>query len=364
MTEQPEEDSSDKPHAPTPRKLEEARRKGDVPRTPDLAAAAATLAFVVVAAQFGWDAVAAAGDAGRAILGEADLMAARASVRARAVLPEAVAAAAFALALFVVVPMAGAILALVLQGPVVLAPDKLRPRLDRISPLAGFRNRFGLAALVGFAKNVVKAALIGTALALLIRARLDEMVAAVALDARQGAALMSRIGLELLAIVTGIQTVAAALDFLWQRYRHHDKLRMSHRELLDELRQSDGDPHLRAARRQKAVDIATKNILAAVPKADVVIVNPTHFAVALRWDRAAPGAPVCVAKGEGELARRIRARAEEAGVPIRRDPPTARALFAAVPVGQSIREEHFRAVAAAIRFADAMRRRAALRGRP
>jgi flagellar biosynthetic protein FlhB len=105
-------------------------------------------------------------------------------------------------------------------------------------------------------------------------------------------------------------------------------------------------------------------MLAEVPRADVVIVNPTHFAVALRWDRAALGAPVCVAKGEGELARRIRARAEEAGVPIRRDPPTARALFAAVAVGESIREEHFRAVAAAIRFADAMRKRAALRAWP
>lgn len=364
MTARADDDTSDKPHAPTPRKLEEARRKGDVPRTTDLAAAAATLAFVLGAIQFGWDAVAAAGDAGRAILGEADLLADAASVRARAMLPEAAAAATWALALFVAVPVAGALLALMLQGPVVLVPDKLRPRLDRISPLAGFRNRFGLAGLVAFAKNVVKAALVGLALALLIRARLDEMIAAVALDARQGAALMTRVGLELLAIVAAIQAAMGTLDFLWQRHRHHEKLRMSHRELVEDLRQSDGDPHLRAARRQRAVDIATKNMLAAVPKADVVIVNPTHVAVALRWDRTAPGAPVCVAKGEGELARRIRARAEEAGVPIRRDPPTARALFATVALGRAIREEHFRAVAAAIRFADAVRKRAAMRLRP
>jgi flagellar biosynthetic protein FlhB len=96
----------------------------------------------------------------------------------------------------------------------------------------------------------------------------------------------------------------------------------------------------------------------------VVIVNPTHVAVALRWDRASPGAPICVAKGEGELARRIRARAEEAGVPIRRDPPTARALYATVALGEAIPVEHFRAVAAAIRFADAMRKRARSRGWP
>lgn len=364
MTERPDEDSTDKPHEPTPRKLEEARKKGDVPRTPDLMAAAATVAFVIGAMNFGWDAVAAAGDAGRALLGQADLLAANASIRARAMVPEPAGAAIGALALFVLVPFAGAILALVLQGPIIFAPGKLAPRLDRVSPLAGFRNRFGGAALVGFGKNVVKAALIGTALALLVRLRLDEIVAAAALDAWQGAALMARTSLQLLVIVAAIQTAIGALDFLWQRYRHHEKLRMSHRELMDELKQSDGDPHLRATRRQRAVDIATKSMLAEVPRADVVIVNPTHFAVALRWDRAALGAPVCVAKGEGELARRIRARAEEAGVPIRRDPPTARALFAAVAVGESIREEHFRAVAAAIRFADSMRKRAALRAWP
>ena len=99
-------------------------------------------------------------------------------------------------------------------------------------------------------------------------------------------------------------------------------------------------------------------MLADVARADVVVVNPTHYAVALRWDRGKGGAPVCVAKGVDEIARAIRARAAEHGIPIHSDPPAARAIFASVELGQEIRAEHFRAVAAAIRFADGMRRKA------
>jgi flagellar biosynthetic protein FlhB len=104
-------------------------------------------------------------------------------------------------------------------------------------------------------------------------------------------------------------------------------------------------------------------MMADVPKADVVIVNPTHVAVALKWNRTGGGAPVCVAKGVDEVALRIRAVAMDSGVPVRRDPPTARALHAAVGIGEEIRAEHYRPVAAAIRFADAMRRRAGERRR-
>ncbi|MGB8814338.1 MAG: EscU/YscU/HrcU family type III secretion system export apparatus switch protein, partial [Paracoccaceae bacterium] len=121
---------------------------------------------------------------------------------------------------------------------------------------------------------------------------------------------------------------------------------------------SEGDPHAKAQRRQRGYDIATNKMLADVATADVIVVNPTHYAVALKWDRTAKRAPICVAKGVDEIAARIRERAAEAGVPIHRDPPTARALHASVELGQEIRPEHYRAVAAAVRFAEAMRRRA------
>ncbi|NCM97925.1 MAG: flagellar biosynthesis protein FlhB, partial [Rhodobacterales bacterium] len=130
------------------------------------------------------------------------------------------------------------------------------------------------------------------------------------------------------------------------------------KEMMDENKDSEGDPHTKAARRQRGYDIATNRMLEDVPQADVIVVNPTHYAVALKWDRAARRAPVCVAKGVDEIAARIRERAAAAGVPIHRDPPTARALHASVEIGQEIRPDQYRAVAAAIRFAEAMRKRA------
>ena len=131
---------------------------------------------------------------------------------------------------------------------------------------------------------------------------------------------------------------------------------MTHKELMDEFKEMEGDPHVKQERRQRGHEIATSRMMADVPTADVVIVNPTHYAVALKWDRTPGSAPVCVAKGVDEVAARIRATAEEAGVPIHSDPPTARALHATVDLGQEIAEEHYRAVAAAIRFADRMRK--------
>ena len=132
---------------------------------------------------------------------------------------------------------------------------------------------------------------------------------------------------------------------------------MTHQELKDENKQSEGDPHMRASRRDRGREIASNRMLHDVPNADVVIVNPTHYAVALKWSRAENAVPVCVAKGADELARRIRVRAEQAGVPIHSDPPTARSIHAMVEVGQMIHPDHYKAVAAAIVFADRMRAR-------
>ena len=133
---------------------------------------------------------------------------------------------------------------------------------------------------------------------------------------------------------------------------------MSHKELRDEYKESEGDPAMKQQRRQRAQDIAMNQMMGDVPSADVVVVNPTHYAVALKWKRGSGEVPVCVAKGVDEVAARIREKAREAGVPIHSDPPTARALHATIEIGQQISQEHYRPVAAAIRFADAMRKRA------
>ena len=161
-----------------------------------------------------------------------------------------------------------------------------------------------------------------------------------------------------LGIVLALSLAIGGLDYGWQRLSHTRRNRMSRQEVLDEHKSTEGDPHMKQQRRQRGMEIAMNQMLADVPKADVVIVNPTHYAVALAWDRAAGGAPVCVAKGVDEIAARIREAAARAGVPLHSDPPTARTLHASVEIGARIHPDHYRAVAAAIRFADTLRKKA------
>ncbi len=140
------------------------------------------------------------------------------------------------------------------------------------------------------------------------------------------------------------------------------KNRMSDKEIRDEMKDAEGDPHMKQQRRQRGQEIAMNQMLSDVPKADVIVVNPTHYAVALQWSRNQGEAPVVTAKGVDEVARRIREIAHESAIPIHRDPPTARALHASVEIGSEIAPDHYRAVAAAIRFADMIRRKRKARG--
>jgi len=148
---------------------------------------------------------------------------------------------------------------------------------------------------------------------------------------------------------------------MWQLFQHQRRNRMSRQELVDENKDSEGDPHTKLQRRQRGQAIAMNQMLTDVGRADVIVVNPTHYAVALKWQRGDRTAPICVAKGVDEIAARIREAGAAAGVPIHSDPPTARALHATVELGAPIRPEHYSAVAAAIRFAEAMRKRAGKR---
>ena len=150
----------------------------------------------------------------------------------------------------------------------------------------------------------------------------------------------------------------STLDYFWQRAQFLRKQRMTLKEVRDETKETEGDPLTKQQRRQRAYEIASNQMLADVPQADVVIVNPEHYAIALQWERTAGSAPICIAKGVDEIAARIREVAAEHAVPVYRDPPTARALFATTDLGEEIPIDLYRAIAAAIRFADAMRKKA------
>jgi len=356
-----DDSGEEKEFAPTERRLEEARRKGEIPIGRDLLTAAA-FAGLLVAAFTGSARLIRLGETGSVLLGQADTLAKQLATGQAAPAGALAIRLGTALAPWFAIPAAAVLVALIAQKGLTFAPARLEPKMSRISMIQGAKRKFGRSGLFEFVKSAVKLTAVSAILAAFLTARSPMILHALYLEAAQVTVLLLRLLVEFLAIATALQFVIGGLDLLWQRLEFQRQHRMSRKEMTDEMKQSEGDPHVKAQRRQRAMEIASNRMLADVPTADVVIVNPTHYAVALKWNRQSRGAPLCVAKGVDEMAARIRERAAEAGVPIRSDPPTARAIHATVEPGEEIRPEHYRAVAAAIRFSEAMRRRARERG--
>ena len=259
------------------------------------------------------------------------------------------------------VPGAVVLAVLIALRGLVFAPEKLAPKLSRVSLIANAKQKFGPSGLFEFAKSAAKLIIFCALLWLYLWARLPRILNAGALESGQIVLTLSQLLVEFLALIVGIMLLVGGIDTLWQHFDHRRQQRMSQKELRDEHKESEGDPHLKQQRRARAQEIASNQMLADVAKASVIIVNPTHYAVALQWSMAQGGAPVCVAKGVDEIAARIRERAVEHRIPIHSDPPTARALYATTRLGQEIAPDHYQAVAAAIRFAEAMRLKARAR---
>ena len=356
---QDEEAPGDKPYDPTPRKLEQAREKGEIVRSTDLNTAIVYGGFLLFGAllapwlfeTLGRLTEVALGDANRL----ADLMLAPdGTMVALAVLSTSM-QVTFAV---LVAPAILLVVALIAQRGFVFSPDKLAPKLSRISAIQNAKQKYGVEGLFQFAKSAVKLVIVSVILALYLWARAEQVLNSIHGTPGQILGLTAELLLEFVAVFFGLSLLIGGIDWAWEWRRLLHRNRMSHQELKDETKSSEGDPALRQERRQRGYLIATNRMMADVPSADVVIVNPTHFAVALKWQRSAGQVPICVAKGTDAVAARIRAVAAEHGVPVFSDPATARALHAALEIGDPIAPEQFRAVAAAIRFADAIRKRA------
>ncbi|ADO43500.1 EscU/YscU/HrcU family type III secretion system export apparatus switch protein [Ketogulonicigenium vulgare] len=351
---------ADKSHDPTPKKLEDARKKGDHPKSADLTIAAAYGGYYLGLTALGAGLALAAVNQLGGLLYHADGLATDAfSAPAHVVLRPLLSITSLAVLPLITVPAMLALLSLFAQRALVFAPSKLVPKLSRISPLAVAKQKFGLAGIIEFLKSAAKLLLYTGALAWFLSTNFDEIAATPAMPARSVLVFMGQMLAAMLLIALVISLVLGVLDAVWQQIRHLRDNRMSRQEVMDEMKESEGDPHTRQQRRQRGIAIAMNQVAAEVPKASVIIVNPTHYAVALQWQPDSRRAPVCLAKGIDEVALRMRQIAQEHGVPIQSDPLTARALYAQTEVGQEISRQHYAAVAAAIRFADDMRRRAA-----
>jgi flagellar biosynthetic protein FlhB len=357
------EQSGEKSHEPTPHRIAEARRKGNVPKSNDVSHAAAYLGLIAALFVAGGAIVELGAGALTVFIAQPDRLAGLVLGPGGTGLAAAIIAQATAALLPVLlVPLVAVLLSLVAQRAITVSGEKLQPKLERLSVIKNAKQKFGPTGLMEFLKATVKLVAVGAALGLILAGELGRIVGAVRAEPASVVAMMGDLLMTLLLAAAAIAAVIAAIDLAWQRYDHRRKLRMTFQELKDEMKQTEGDPHMKAQRRKRAEAIATNRMLLDVPQADVVIVNPTHYAVALKWSRAPGSAPACIAKGIDAVALRIRERAEAAGVPIHSDPSCARALHESVEIGQEIRPEHYRAVAVAIRFAEKARRDARERG--
>jgi flagellar biosynthetic protein FlhB len=340
---------SERTEKATPKRREEARRRGQVARSTDVNTAAVlfgvTAALIVTAPRLVREleammreGFARAADPRAASAGEL------ASIGAWSLREFATAAGPVVLA----AALAG-VLANVAQVRLRITPQALKPSFTKLNPLKGIKNLFSKNGLVELAKALVKIAIVGVVAYLTIRPKLADFVA---LSGAGPNDVLTAIAVNIRGIflrVAGAFAVIAAADYAWQRYRHEKGLRMSKQELKQEFKQSDLPTEVKRQIRRRQMEGARRRMLADVPTADVVVVNPTHYAVALRYDGSAP-APEVVAKGVDLVAAAIREVAQEHGVAIVSDPPLTRALYRDVDIGRTIPEEFFSSVAQVLAF--------------
>jgi flagellar biosynthetic protein FlhB len=244
------------------------------------------------------------------------------------------------------------------QHRILFSIEPIIPRLSKISPIAGFGRLFSKEALANFAKGLIKLSVFGAVISALLWPQQQKLRGLIAVDPAAILPFTQSLTMQMLGAVVAILAVVAAADYFFQYRQWYDRQRMSVQEMKEEFRQAEGDPMIKGKIRQLRQARARKRMMAAVPKASIIITNPTHYAIALQYERGM-NAPVCVAKGVDLIARRIREVAEAHGIPVVENPPLARALHATVEIDQEIPPEHYRAVAEIIGYLMRLRRLAA-----
>ena len=344
-----EQDAASKTEEATPQKLQKAREKGDVAKTPDLAMLASFAgAAAVIAIAGGWMSRHLASEL-LPFIAHPDSMNLEGHGAIEVARHAARAAAPILLAVMLVAAVMGAAGNLVQTG-LMFSPEKIKPDWKKVSPLGGLKRTLGPDGLMQFFKSLVKIVMVGWVGWVVMKPYIHPLKELAALDPAAMLPLMVEILRKLVFATAALMLVIAGFDWFWQRQRFLKRMRMTKEEQKEEFKNSEGDPHFKAKRRQIAIQRSRRRMMAAVPNATMVVMNPTHYAVALRYEAGEAAAPQCVAKGMDAVALKIRALAEEHGVPVIEDPPLARALYAAVELDDFIPPAHYEAVAKLIGF--------------
>ena len=344
-----QQDDSQKTEEPTPKKLEEARKKGQVAISRELNNWIMLLAATIL------------------IMSAADPMFRSLSNIMQAYIEQAhdmpgipgglhiVVGAALKdvlkiMTLPLIVLMLAAFLGPFLQVGPLYAPETIQPDFSKISPMKGLERLFSKRSLMEFVKGLLKLALVSAVGIIILKPYFSTMDHMVGMPIPMVLDEMKTLTLKLMIGVLTVLMVIALIDVVYQRMEHMKKMRMSKQELKDEYRQSEGDPHVKSRLRQLRGERARQRMIQAVPGADVVITNPTHYSIALKYDSDEMEAPKCVAKGVDELALRIREVAKENNVILYENVPLARALYDTVEVDEIIPPEHYKGVAEVISY--------------
>lgn len=356
-----EQDQSQKTEEPTQRRLTEAREKGQVAVSREvnnlfMILAATILVVMVFPGTFRDLALLL-----QTYIGFADAFPLDHAGSARAIYGRLFLALVGALALPFAILLALAFGAGVIQNGFLVTVEAIKPKLSKVSLVEGAKRLFSIRALVEFAKGIVKLAIVGAAACFILWPSLVGLDTTPAMAVVTQLEILYELAQRLFIGVLAVVAAIAAFDFLYQKQSFLKRMRMSHQELKDEFKQTEGDPMIKNRLRQIRMERARRRMMAAVPESDVVITNPTHFAVALKWKPEEMNAPRVAAKGVDHLALKIREVAEANRIPIVENPPLAQALYHGVELDREIPAEHYKAVAEIIGYVLRLKKK---RGRP
>ena len=342
-------DPSQQTEEPTQKRLQEAREHGDVIKSTEVNALVLLAGGALAIAMFGGSAMKGLAVAMRLFLEQPDQMSLdpgdiMALARHTVISIGTILAPVFA------VMMAAAVGGHLIQGTPTFSLEKIKPNLSKLSLVSGFKRIFGIDGLSNLVKGLAKMLIVGFAVWTQIWPERNMLESVLNQTPMGVVGDMDHLLFKVLIAALAALAVIAAADYLLQRQRFLQRNRMSKQEIKEEYRQNEGDPQIKAKIRQIRLERAKKRMMAAVPEATVIITNPTHYAVALKYEAGKMAAPICVAKGIDALALKIREVAKEHDVPIVENPPLARALHAAVEVDEVIPQEHFKAVAQVIGY--------------
>ena len=351
-----EQDDSQKTEDPTSRRLDEARKRGQVANSREVNNLLMLGVFSMSILLFGGTAAGAIYKATMPFIESPDLVPAD--------FEHLVALGWKLLGVLLVagaVPLVLALIAAIgagyLQFGLVFSADGIMPKLDKISPFAGLKRMFSMRSLAEFVRGLLKLAVVGSVAMFLILPEVAHLNKLIGMEMVQLLGETKALLAKLLIGVVSIVAAIAAIDVIYQRLQHMREMRMSRQEIKDEFKETEGDPLVKGRLRQLRMERTRRRMMAQVPQSDVVVTNPTHYAVALKYDPGSMGAPKMMAKGIDQMAQKIREIAKEHAIPIVENPPLARGLFAAVDVDQEVTPEFYKAVAEVISYIFKLKRR-------